>query len=568
MSDLGSGADTSQPTPRCGSRTASRTDLNNNKERDLSESFNVVIVGGGAAGCIVAARLTEDPARSVLLLEAGHDYPPGTTPAGVLDAKYVPMRGHAPEFDPDHDWGLIARSRGGAGINVPQGRIIGGGAAINGAISLRGALADYDEWVAFGNPNWSWKDVLPFLRKIESDAAPGDDIHGHHGPIPLNRATEEELAPLQAAFIESAVAAGADYVWDLNVPGAHGVGPVPMARVGNRRVSSAEAYLEPARSRPNLQVRGDTSVRRVLFEGTRAIGVELADGAVIDADEVIVTAGAILSPALLQRSGVGPADLVQALDQPVVAELPVGENLGDHFAIPLVAEPKPGVWNVDQFSLQTAYRLSTAAQPGSLDGQLTMFTYLNARTTGEGTRGLAGEGTSEVENVAGIGCVLNKPRSLGTVRARSMDPAELPDVDPNYLDQEIDRKAIREIVRVGWKVITNAPLADMLGAPIGMDAATIEDDAALDAAIAEKTASGYHFTGTCLMAPAERGGVVDEWGRVHGTSDLWVMDASVVPTTPAANTMLTTYMVAERLATMYLEAAGAELSAQSAGATR
>jgi choline dehydrogenase len=519
----------------------------------MNESFDVIVVGGGAAGCIVAARLSEEAERSVLLLEAGHDYAPGTTPAGVLDASYVPMRGHAPSFDPDHDWGLTVHSGGGSGISVPQGRLIGGGAAINGAISLRGALADYDEWVAFGNPEWSWEKVLPFFRAIETDNASGDDIHGRTGPIPLTRASDDELILLQAAFIASAQAAGAPFAADHNSPDAHGVGPVPMARVGRRRVSSAKAYLDPARERENLSVRGDVSVRRVLFESTRATGVELADGTIIVAGAVIVTAGAILTPALLQRSGVGPAELVSSLGADLVVDLPAGENLGDHFSIPLMAQPKPGVWSVEQFSLQAAHRFSTKAQPGSLDGQLTMFTYLNARTTGDGSRGLAGEGNADIENVAGIGCVLNKPRSVGTVRARSMDPDDLPDVDPNYLSADIDRDAIREIVRAGWKVFTTAPLSDLLEAPLGMDADTIADDAALDAAIVEKTASGYHFTGTSLMAPREKGGVVDEAGRVHGTTSLWVMDASVVPTTPAANSMLTTYMVAERLATTYIE---------------
>jgi choline dehydrogenase len=524
------------------------------KEKDLvAEKYDYVVVGGGAAGCIVAARLSEKEDRSVLLLEAGEDYAAGTTPEGVLDARYVPMRGHAPTFNPDHDWGLVAHSRGGAGISVPQGKLIGGGAAINGGIALRGALADYDEWVAFGNPRWSWDQVLPFFKKIETDAAPGDDIHGRSGPVPINRATEEELAPLQEAFIESAVAAGAPYVWDLNAPNAHGVGPVPQTRIGGRRVSTAEAYLEPARTRSNLTIRGKSLVARVLFDGNRAVGVELADGTVIRADEVVVSAGAILSPAILQRSGVGPADLVASLATELVADLPVGKNLGDHFSIPLMAVPNPGVWEENQFSLQAAYRMSTKAQPNSLDGQLTMFTYLNARTTGEGARGIAGEGNGDIENVAGIGCVLNKPRSVGTVRASTMDPAVLPDVDPNYLDARVDREAIREIVRVAWDVLTAPPLADMLGAPMGMDAETIADDAALDAAIEEKTASGYHFTGTCLMAPVDRGGVVDEEGRVHGIEGLRVIDASIVPTTPAANSMLTTYMVAERISSMMVE---------------
>jgi choline dehydrogenase len=519
----------------------------------MAEKFDYIVVGGGAAGCIVAARLSENPEKSVLVLEAGADYAPGTTPEGVLDAKYVPMRGHAPTFNAEHDWGLIAHSRGGAGISVPQAKLIGGGGAINGGIALRGARADYEEWVAFGNPRWSWDQVLPFFKKIENDVAPGDDIHGHDGPIPINRATDEELAPLQAAFIESAKATGAPYVWDLNAPNAHGVGPVPQTRIGARRVSTAESYLDPARNRPNLTVRGNSLVSRVLFDGTRAVGVELINGTLIDAEEVIVSAGAILTPAILQRSGVGPAELVSSLGAELVIDLPVGENLGDHFSIPLMAVPKPGVWDESQFSLQAAYRMSTQAQPNSLDGQLTMFTYLNTRTTGEGSRGIAGEGTGDIENVAGIGCVLNKPRSLGNVRITTLDPTVLPDVDPNYLDAQVDREAIRELVRVGWDVFTAKPLADMLETPLGMDAETINDDAALDAAIEEKAASGYHFTGTCLMAPAERGGVVDQEGRVHGIEGLRVIDASVIPTTPAANSMLTTYMVAERISTMILD---------------
>lgn len=517
----------------------------------MTEKFDHIVVGGGAAGCILSARLSENPDSTVLLLEAGGDYEPGRTPAAVLDAKYVPMRGHAPEFDPDHDWGLIAHSKGGGGISVPQGKLIGGSAAINGGIALRGALADYDEWVAAGNPDWTWEDVLPVFRAIERDEAPGD-FHGKDGPIPINRATDAELAPIQAAFVESAKATGAPYVWDMNAPGATGAGPVPQTRIRARRVSTAEAYLAPARDRGNLVVRGRSLVARVIFSGDRAIGVELADGSVIRGDEIVLTAGAIQSPALLQRSGVGPAELVAKLGAELVADLPVGKNLGDHFSIPIMAVPKPGVWAEDQFSLQTAYRFSTRAQPDSLDGQLTTFTYLNARTTGDGSRGIAGESSSDIENVAGIGCVLNKPRSLGAVRATTLDPTVLPDVDPNYLDAPIDRDAIREIVRVGWKVFTTPPLSDLLGEPLDITAETVADDALLDAHIESKAASGYHFTGTCLMAAPECGGVVDQRGRVHGLRGLRIADASVIPTTPAGNSMLTTYMVAARIAAMAL----------------
>ncbi len=514
----------------------------------MSERFDVIVVGGGTAGCVVAARLSEDSDRTVLLLEAGHDYPAAaSTPAGVLDARYVPMRGHAPTFDPDHDWGLNAVA-GNSRIAIPQARVIGGGSAINGMISLRGATADYREWVDCGNPSWDWDHALSAFRAMEDDTAPSLAIHGRGGPVTIARSDEHEYAPLQRAFVDSCRSLGIPDAWDLNAPDAEGVGPAPMTRIGTRRQSTAQSHLERARSRTNLTVRGETQVDRILFDGTCATGVLLIDGTAILAGEVILAAGAILSPALLQRSGVGPAGLLSSLGIEVVSDLPVGHNLGDHFSVPLLAAPRDGSWALDDFSLQAVYRTSTTVQPGSLDAQFTMFSYLNVRTTGEGTRGLAGEGSEGIENVAGIGCVLNKPRSVGTVFISTTDPTVLPEVDPNYLDQQVDRDAIREIVRIGWRILTSEPLASMLHEPIGMNAETVGDDAALDAAIASKTASGYHLTGTCLMGTIGKGGVVDQNGLVYGTRGLRVADASVIPTTPAANTMLTTIMTAERIA--------------------
>lgn len=513
----------------------------------MATHHDVVIIGGGTAGCVVAARLSEDPGRSVLLLESGPDYPTtDATPPGVLDARYVPMRSHAPVFDPAHDW-KIAVAMGGTRIVIPQARLIGGGSAINGTLAFRGATADYREWADAGNPDWNWDRVLPAFRALETDSAEGDSLHGRSGPLPISRATWADYAPLQRAFVEAAVACGAAPCPDFNAPDAEGVGPAPQSRVGGTRMSTALAYLNPVRGRPNLEIRGGVTVARIVFDGDRAVGVVTADGASIEANEVIVSAGAIWSPALLQRSGAGPAALLGTLGIPVVADLPVGDNLGDHGVVPLMAEPAPGAWSADDYSLQAVWRFSTAQQPGSLDGQLTMFSYLNVRTTDEGARGLAGSGAGGIENVAGIGCVLNKPRSTGFVRIESDRNGEVPRVELNYLTEEVDRDAMREIVRRGWDVMTTAPLADMLPRPIGVQSADIVDDDRLTGFITGSIASGYHFTGTCKMAARDKGGVVDQWGRVYGTRNLRVIDASVIPTVPAANVMLPTIMLAERL---------------------
>ncbi|MDR5700951.1 GMC family oxidoreductase [Agromyces aerolatus] len=489
-----------------------------------------IVVGGGTAGCIVAARLSEDPRAEVIVLEAGVDYPTlAATPAGVLDAKYVPMRGHSPEVDPKHDWGLTI-DMAGTTIVVPQAKLIGGGSAINGAIALRGASADYREWVEAGNPDWNFEAVSDTFRRLETDTTKDAANHGSDGPFPITRATDDELAPLQRAFIEAARSVGAEPVADFNAPDVEGVGRVPQARTGAMRVSTALSHLNPVRDRPNLEVRAQTEVARVLFDGSRACGVELLDGSVLEADEVILSAGAIMTPAILQRSGVGPHDLLQAHGIEVVADLPVGENLADHCCVPLLAPPLNDAWRPSDFSLQTAWRYSTDVQPGTLDAQLTMFSYLDARTNDEGGRGMAGSASKGIANVAGVGCVINKPRSVGRVAIRSSAAGEMPSVEPRYLSAEVDMAVMKQIVRDGWRVVTASPLAEMLGTPIGVDEGVIADDEALERFISDTVASGYHFTGTAKMADPEHGGVVDQRGNVHGVSNLRVIDASILPT--------------------------------------
>lgn len=510
---------------------------------EIGTRRRVVVVGGGTAGCVVAVRLSEDPTCEVLVLEAGTDYRGlGETPPEVLDAKYVPMRGHAPQANPEHDWGITVDVDG-TPIVVPQAKLIGGGSAINGAIALRGATADYQEWVDAGNPRWNRESVWNTFDKLESDPAAGVD----GGRYPITRATDDELGPLQQAFVDSARAVGAPVVDDFNAGDVEGVGPVPQSRQGAIRMSTALVYLDPVRHRPNLVVRGGVEVSRILLRDATVLGVELADGSHIDADEVILCAGAIATPAILQRSGIGPRALLEPLGIEVVADLPVGANLADHCVVPLLAVPKPGAWQPDDFSLQTAWRYSSEAQPSSLDSQLTMFSYLDARTNDSGGRGMAGRRLEGVANVAGIGCVLNKPRSTGRVAITSSALTSRANVEPHYLSNQIDIAVMKQIVRNGWKVLTTSPLADLLDEPIGVSRSVIEDDGELQRFIVGSVASGYHFTGTARMAARNRGGVVDQSGDIYGVANLRVIDASILPTIPAANPMLAVIMAAEHI---------------------
>lgn len=474
------------------------------------------------------------------------------------------MRGHSLTYDPDHDWNLdVQVSSDGSTMAVPQARVVGGGSAINGSIALRGAVRDYDvDWAENGNPHWAWKDVLPAFKLLEDDTAADSRIHCRGGPVPIQRTHPQELSKLASAFVEASKSVGFSYQHDFNAPDSVGVGPLPQTRVGSRRISMATAYLDPARGRRNLAIQANALAKRILFvpDTTTAEGVEMADGTIYHGKRIVLCAGAVLTPAILQRSGVGPATHLRSLGIPLVMDLPVGDNLGDHFAVPLLAVPKPEACSEDDFALQAGLRTSSALQPGSMDLQLTFFSYLHpgnpdpteASKSSGSRRSLAGGGGGlppGAKRLAGIACVLNKPRSVGLVRILSAhDATVLPSVDPRNLSHPMDRVVARELVRLGWRVMRSEPLRRLLGPPLGFTDEMVADDRTLDEAVARNNASAYHFVGSCKMATREKGGVVDESGRVYGLEGVWVADASIIPVVPAANSMLPTIMVAERIA--------------------
>ena len=506
--------------------------------------YTHIVVGAGSSGCVVAGRLVEDPNNNVLLVEAGPDCGPDDVkiPAGVHDSRRVPMKGQSSVFDQNIDWNLTIEFPGGQSMVVPQAKIMGGGSSINGGTALRNTEHDSNEWVRLGNDHWDYASVCQTYDCMENDT-----VRGTHGPHPIARATPEETGKIQKVFVDGAVHCGFDFVLDLNAKAAEGVGPSPVCRQADRRISAAHTYIDPIRNRPNLTILCGVAADRVIFDQKKATGIVLADKQQITASqEVIICAGAIFSPAILQRSGVGPSKLLDRFDIPMVADLPVGDTLYDHPCIPIVSKPKQGAYKEDDYSLQMQARWSSALNPGATDLQLICFSYLYAEAHDPRVqqRSLAGTATG---HVAGIGCNINKATSTGTVYIQSMDPHTAPTVMPNYLTTEKDKNMSREIVRKGYNVMTSPPMQQVLEPPIGLDCRTLSSDQLLDAWIESQLSTTYHFCGSCRMASQDEGGVVDQSGRVYSLERLRVCDACIIPTVPAANTMWTTMMFAERI---------------------
>lgn len=500
-------------------------------------SYDVIVVGAGSAGCVLAARLSEDRRRSVLLLEAGPDYPDvASLPAEIAS-------GYMPAFT--HDWGYISEPfASGRTVNANRGRLVGGCSATNGTAAVRGHSRDYDDWAARGNPGWSFAEVLPFFRRLERDLDFATAWHGQDGPLPIRRYVPEERTPLHTAVLDAAPEIGIARIDDCNAPDAMGAGPLPVNVLDGVRQSAALTYLAPARTRPNLTIRSDVLIDRVLFEGTRAVGVQLADPAeTIAAGHVILAAGAYGSPALLMRSGVGSAADLGALGIAVRADLPgVGRNLSDHPLLNLQFAAPPVPPTSAPF-FQTAITLQSSPEIAAYD--LHIYPMSTFPWVVE-------------ESPTGAACTLFvsllKPKSRGWVRLRSADPDVAPRINLGYCTHPDDMPRMIAAVRAARRLARTVPLSAVALAEIHPAPGTPDDPEALEAFVWSRIETYHHPVGTCSMGPAsDPMAVVDARGRVHGVVGLSVIDASIMPTVPAANTNVPTIMVAERCAAWFTE---------------
>lgn len=502
-----------------------------------------IVVGAGSAGCVVAARIAENADYQVLLIEAGPDKDALEKSASRIgESRRVPMQGQSEFYDAKIDWDLQVHMPGELPMRVPQAKLVGGGSSINGGTALRNTENDSKEWVELGNDAWDFASAYDVYQSLEDD-----DVRGTKGPHPVKRATATELGGIQTAFLKGTEEIGFKQVLDLNETGSEGAGPSPVCRIGDSRVSAADTFIYPRRSWKNLSVLTEAVVDRINFSDRKAKGVILVDGRTVEATmEVIVSAGAVLSPAILQRSGVGPEDLLRQHGISSVVHLPVGHNLSDHPCIPIMAMPRQGSFQDTDYSLQTQARWSSSMYPGTIDHQLVCFSYLYAHARDPKTpqRTLSGAATG---HVAGIGCNLNKPTSQGSTFITSRDPNVLPKVTFDYLGTESDRASTRELVRKGYRLIRSKAMQSVLEDPLGIDDAVVASDDQLDKYCRANVTSTYHFSSSCRMASRERGGVVDQSGRVYGTTGLRVCDASIIPTVPSSNNMWTTMMFAERI---------------------